>query len=105
MLGTGVRVRTKPTVEKSSVIVGILPTDVVIEVTNVRNDWKQIQAHSLISAWVPNRHVRFTKTTDTQWEKDWEEMTEEVFEVLFKNSAIKRTKHKGLQRNIKFLSS
>ena len=37
--------------------------------------------------------------------KDWEEMTEEVFEVLFKNSAIKRTKYKGLQRNIKFLSS
>jgi len=37
--------------------------------------------------------------------KDWEEMTEEVFQVLFQNSAIQRTKHKGLQRNIKFLSS
>ncbi|MEO2100274.1 MAG: tRNA epoxyqueuosine(34) reductase QueG [Flavobacteriaceae bacterium] len=35
---------------------------------------------------------------------EWEEMTEEVFGVLFKNSAIKRTKYQGLKRNIKFLS-
>ena len=36
---------------------------------------------------------------------EWEEMTQEVFSVIFKNSAIKRTKYEGLKRNIKFLSS
>jgi|TARA_B110000211_G_C14043227_1_gene537723 epoxyqueuosine reductase len=36
---------------------------------------------------------------------EWEEMTEEVFSVIFKNSAIKRTKYEGLKRNIKFLST
>ena len=36
---------------------------------------------------------------------EWEEMTQEVFSVIFKNSAIKRTKYKGLKRNIKFLST
>ena len=36
--------------------------------------------------------------------KEWEELTEETFEVIFKNSAVKRTKYKGLKRNIYFIS-
>lgn len=35
----------------------------------------------------------------------WEELTEEVFAVLFKNSAVKRTKYEGLKRNITFLNT
>ena len=35
--------------------------------------------------------------------KDWEEITEDTFRKVFKNSAVKRTKFKGLQRNINFL--
>lgn len=35
--------------------------------------------------------------------KDWEEITEDTFKKVFKNSAVKRTKLEGLQRNIKFL--
>lgn len=35
--------------------------------------------------------------------KEWEEITEEVFKKVFKNSAVKRTKLEGLQRNIQFL--
>ncbi|MBD0724309.1 tRNA epoxyqueuosine(34) reductase QueG [Flavobacterium sp. L1I52] len=35
--------------------------------------------------------------------KDWEEMTKETFRVVFKDSAVKRTKFQGLQRNISFL--
>ncbi len=35
---------------------------------------------------------------------EWEEITEEVFQKLFKNSPVKRTKFKGLKRNIAFLS-
>jgi len=35
---------------------------------------------------------------------DWKELNEEVFNQLFKHSAVKRTKFTGLQRNIKFLS-
>ena len=36
-------------------------------------------------------------------QKDWEEITEEVFQKIFKKSAVKRTKFSGLQRNIQFL--
>jgi len=35
--------------------------------------------------------------------KDWEEITEDVFKKVFQKSAVKRTKFKGLQRNIAFL--
>ena len=35
--------------------------------------------------------------------KDWEEITEETFKKVFKNSAVKRTKLEGLKRNITFL--
>lgn len=35
--------------------------------------------------------------------KDWEELNEETFQKLFKGSPVKRTKFKGLKRNIEFL--
>ena len=58
---------------------------------------------------------RFSKITQEQRFKpnpmllelksnDWKELNEEVFNQLFKHSAVKRTKFTGLQRNIKFLS-
>jgi epoxyqueuosine reductase len=35
--------------------------------------------------------------------KDWEDITEDVFKNVFKDSAVKRTKFTGLKRNIHFL--
>jgi len=35
--------------------------------------------------------------------REWQEITEEVFENLFRHSPLKRTKFKGLKRNIQFL--
>lgn len=34
---------------------------------------------------------------------DWEDLTEEVFREIFRKSAVKRTKYKGLKRNVDFL--
>ncbi|PIF00853.1 MAG: tRNA epoxyqueuosine(34) reductase QueG [Maribacter sp.] len=34
---------------------------------------------------------------------DWEEITQEVFNKVFRKSAVKRTKFSGLKRNIRFL--
>lgn len=34
---------------------------------------------------------------------EWEEITEELFQEIFKKSAVKRTKYSGLKRNINFL--
>lgn len=35
--------------------------------------------------------------------EDWLDITEDVFKTVFKNSAVKRTKFKGLTRNIDFI--
>lgn len=38
-------------------------------------------------------------------QRDWQEITEDTFKKVFKNSAVKRTKFSGLKRNIDFLYS
>lgn len=35
--------------------------------------------------------------------KDWDELTEESFKVIFKKSPLKRAKYQGIKRNLKFL--
>ena len=54
----------------------------------------------------PNDESAFKPQSDllSLSKKEWEEMTESVFNTIFKNSAVKRTKFNGLKRNIKFLS-
>jgi len=45
-----------------------------------------------------------TNTGLLDWDAlQWQEITQEVFSKIFKNSAIKRTGFKGLKRNIEFL--
>lgn len=36
---------------------------------------------------------------------DWEELTEESFKVIFKNSPLKRSKFDGIKRNLRFIQS
>lgn len=36
-------------------------------------------------------------------QREWKELTQELFSEIFRKSAVKRTKYAGLQRNIKFL--
>ncbi|MBC8112567.1 MAG: tRNA epoxyqueuosine(34) reductase QueG [Verrucomicrobia bacterium] len=53
----------------------------------------------------PHQEPQFNPSPELQPMKkqDWEEITAEVFEVIFKNSAVKRTKYAGLKRNIDFV--
>ncbi len=43
-----------------------------------------------------NRLLHYTET-------EWHDMTEETFNLVFKHSAVKRTKYKGLKRNLEFI--
>jgi epoxyqueuosine reductase len=53
----------------------------------------------------PHSESRFEPHSDLEKMKrnDWQEITEEVFQRLFKKSAVKRTKFEGLKRNIDFI--
>ena len=55
----------------------------------------------------PTNEPKFNPHSDllSMSKNDWQELTQEIFKELFKNSAIKRTKHEGLKRNINFLHS
>ena len=59
--------------------------------------WNRFSEPHEVSEFEPNEKIM------SMSKKDWEELTEEVFNDLFKNSAIKRTNFSGLKRNIKFL--
>jgi epoxyqueuosine reductase len=39
----------------------------------------------------------------TMTKADWYELTQDVFNTIFKKSAVKRTKYEGLKRNIDFI--
>jgi epoxyqueuosine reductase len=53
----------------------------------------------------PNQESRFNPHPDLEkmTDHDWKEITDDVFQKLFKNSAVKRTQLEGLRRNIKFI--
>ena len=53
----------------------------------------------------PTRETAFTPLPEILniSTKEWEEMTEEKFRQIFKHSPIKRTKWKGLMRNLRFV--
>lgn len=54
----------------------------------------------------PHTEARFAPHPDLlgMSKRDWEEITEETFRKVFRNSAVKRTKYSGLARNVEFVS-
>jgi epoxyqueuosine reductase len=53
----------------------------------------------------PHNESRFNPSAEFQnmRSNDWKELTEDVFQRVFKNSPLNRTKYAGLKRNIRFL--
>lgn len=53
----------------------------------------------------PHKEPLFNPNPDllSYSKKDWEEITKDTFDKIFKNSAVKRTKLEGLKRNVTFL--
>jgi epoxyqueuosine reductase len=55
----------------------------------------------------PHEEELFTPSEEmlSMNKRDWEEITEELFDILFEGTPVKRTKYTGLKRNIAFLKS
>jgi len=53
----------------------------------------------------PNKEINFIPVPEilNLSTKEWEMMTEESFKKIFKDSPLRRSKFKGIQRNLKFL--
>jgi epoxyqueuosine reductase len=54
----------------------------------------------------PHQEARFNSNPQlsSMTENEWKEITEDVFQNIFKNSPVKRTKFEGLKRNIRFVT-
>lgn len=61
--------------------------------------WNKFATHHQEPAFEPKQELMDFS------ENDWHEMTEQVFDRVFKDSPIKRTKFKGLKRNLAFLKN
>ena len=61
--------------------------------------WNRFSIQHQIDEFKP--HPELLKMDNQQWT----EMTKEVFQEIFRKSAVKRTKFEGLKRNIDFLNS
>jgi epoxyqueuosine reductase len=59
--------------------------------------WNRFATPHKEPAFSPNENLLGMKKSE------WTELTEEVFQQLFKKSAVKRTKFEGLKRNIRFI--
>lgn len=61
--------------------------------------WNRFSKPTTEQAFTPLPEILNLSTTE------WEELNEDMFKKLFKNSPLSRAKHKGIQRNIRFLQS
>ncbi len=59
--------------------------------------WNKFSVLNTEPSFSPNKDLLGLK------QAEWYELTEETFNKVFKNSAVKRTKYSGLKRNIDFL--
>lgn len=60
--------------------------------------WNRFSKPTAETAFTPLREILdFTKN-------EWEDLTEESFKIIFKDSALKRAKYSGIKRNLKFIS-
>ncbi|QEC74922.1 tRNA epoxyqueuosine(34) reductase QueG [Mucilaginibacter ginsenosidivorax] len=59
--------------------------------------WNRFSVLNTEPAFTPHPDLLHLKAAD------WQDITQDVFQKVFKNSAVKRTKFSGLKRNIDFL--
>jgi epoxyqueuosine reductase len=54
----------------------------------------------------PTNEIKFTPLTEilNLTSNDWQDLTEESFKIIFKDSPLKRTKYTGIKRNLKFIA-
>ncbi|MES2873866.1 MAG: tRNA epoxyqueuosine(34) reductase QueG [Bacteroidota bacterium] len=59
--------------------------------------WNKFSVLNTEPSFAPNQDLLQIKS------EEWQEITQDIFNKVFKNSAVKRTKFNGLKRNIEFL--
>jgi epoxyqueuosine reductase len=61
--------------------------------------WNRFSKPTTEKDFIPNQYIL------NMTEKDWLEITEDVFDNIYKTSSLKRTGFNGMKRNVKFIGS
>ena len=75
--GSSVRVRSTPSTDSGSIVLGEVKKGQRVQVLGVKNDWKQIEAPADLKIWIPSARLQPAEDPD-RWEKDWREAVKTV---------------------------
>ena len=68
--GSSVRLRSTPSTDSGSIVLGEVNKGQRVRVLRVKNDWKQIEAPADLKIWIPSTRLQPADDPD-RWEKDW----------------------------------
>jgi hypothetical protein len=75
--GSSVRVRSIPSTDSGSIVLGEVKKGQRVRVLGVKNNWKQIEAPADLKIWIPSARLQPAEDPD-HWEKDWREAVKTV---------------------------
>ena len=70
--GSAVRLRSIPSTDASSVVLGEAAKGQRVRVLSVRGKWKEIEASADLKVWIPSPRIEASEDPST-WERDWRE--------------------------------
>ena len=68
--GSSVRLRSTPSTDSGSIVLGEVNKGQRVRVLRVKNDWKQIEAPADLKIWIPSTRLQPADDPD-RWEKAW----------------------------------
>ena len=68
--GSSVRLRSTPSTDSGSIVLGEVNKGQRVRILRVKNDWKQIEAPADLKIWIPSTRLQPADDPD-RWEKDW----------------------------------
>ena len=77
--GSAVRLRSIPSTDPSSVVLGEAAKGQRVRVLSVKGKWKEIEASSDLKVWIPSPRIEASEDTSA-WERDWRESSSKAAE-------------------------
>jgi uncharacterized protein YgiM (DUF1202 family) len=68
--GSNVNLRSNPSTDAPSVVLGKISKGQRVLVLSVKNDWKEIEAPADLKVWILSAHIQPAKDLE-RWQNDW----------------------------------
>ena len=75
--GSAVRLRSIPSTDASSVVLGEAAKGQRVRVLSVNGKWKEIEASADLKVWIPSARIQASEDSN-RWESDWRESSQKA---------------------------